>query len=124
MVFEDVMESAAEKLSGDERLRSNLTDDEFNPLLDWALAWLEKKMAKAKDKAAAQKIATEEMKRIETMMKMITDSLNGGNTPTLESAATLLKIKLPKKKIGIRNRAMFIQEVLKLIEVEWEKSKK
>ncbi len=116
MAFEDVIETAVEKLSGNERLRSNLTDDEFNPILDWAIARLEKKTAKAKDKAATQKIAAKELKRIESAMKAINDLLKGGNTPTLESAATPLKIKLPQKKIGIRNRAMFIQEVLKLIE--------
>ena len=114
MTFDDVMESATEKLSGDERLRSNLTDDEFNPILDWAIAWLEKKTAKAKDKAAAQKIVQTELKSIETRMKTINDALKGGNTPTLESAAKPLKIKLPKNKIGIRNRDMFIREVLKL----------
>jgi len=123
MVFEDVIESAAEKLSSNERLRSNLTDDEFNPILDWAIAWLEKKTAKAKDNAAAQKIVQTESKRIETMMKTINDALKEGNTPTLESAASPLKIKLPKKKIGIRDRVMFIREVLKLIEGEWEKKK-
>lgn len=113
--FNSVLESAAEKLSGDERLRSNLTDDEFNPILDWAIARLEKKTAKAKDKTAAQKIVQTELKSIEMRMKAINDLLKGGNTPTLESAAKPLKIRLPKKKIGIRNRDMFIQEVLKLI---------
>ena len=116
MVFEDVIEGVAEKLSGDERLRSNLTDDEFNPILDWAIAGLEKKTAKAKDKAAAQKIAAKELKRIESAMKGINDLLQGGNTPTLESAAKPLKVKPPKPKIGIRNRDMFIREVLKLFE--------
>ncbi|MBI4630287.1 MAG: hypothetical protein HY740_00930 [Chloroflexi bacterium] len=123
MVFEDVIESAAEKLSGDERLRSNLTDDEFNPILDWAITRLEKKTAKAKDKAAAQKIAAKELNQIESAMKVINDLLKEGNTPTLESAAKPLKVKPPKPKIGIRNRDMFIGEVLKLIEGEWEKKK-
>ncbi len=35
------VEWAAERLLEDERLRSNLTDDEFQPLLDWALEALE-----------------------------------------------------------------------------------
>ena len=34
----EARERAAERLLEDERLRGNLTDDEFQPLLDWALA--------------------------------------------------------------------------------------
>jgi len=115
MVYDDVLASAAEKLSSDERLRSNLTDDEFNPILDWAIVGLGKKTAKAKDKAAAQKIAAKELKRIESVMKAINDLLTGGNTPTLESAAKALKLKLPKRKIEAKDRASFIREVLSLV---------
>lgn len=115
MIFDDVIANAAEKLSGDERLRSNLTDDEFAPMLDWAIKWLGVKTAKAKDKAAAQKIAAKELKRIESAMKGVNDLLKEGNTPTLEAAAKALKLKLPKKKVGIRNREMFIREALSLV---------
>ncbi len=123
MSYEDVLESAAEKLSGDERLRSNLTDDEFAPMLDWAIKWLGVKTVKAKDKAAAQKIAAKELKRIESAMKGTNDLLKEGNTPTLESAAKALKLKPPKRKIEVKDRASLIKEVLKLIEVEWGKKK-
>jgi hypothetical protein len=121
--FNDVLESAAEKLSSDERLRSNLTDDEFAPMLDWAIKWLGTKTAKAKDKAAAQKIAQTELKRIETMMKQVNDHLLAGTTPTLEAAAKPLRLKLPKRKIEVKDRASLIKEVLILIEGEWGKKK-
>jgi hypothetical protein len=115
MTFDDVIESAVEKLTGDERLRSNLTDDEFNPMLDWALAWLDEKTAKASDAAAARKIAQKELKRIESAMKTINDLLKEGNMPTLETAAKALQLKLPKKKIAVTDRVSFIREVLSLV---------
>jgi hypothetical protein len=39
------LEGVAERLLGDERLRGSLTDDQFQPLLDWALAALERAAA-------------------------------------------------------------------------------
>ena len=123
MIFDDVLASAAEKLSSDERLRSNLTDDEFAPMLDWAIKWLGTKAAEAKDKTAAQKITQTELRRIETMMKQVNDHLLAGTTPTLEAAAKPLKLKLPKRKIEVKDRASLIKEVLTLIEGEWGKKK-
>lgn len=123
MAFDDVVGSAAEKLASDERLRSNLTDDEFAPILDWAIKWLETKTAKAKNKAAAQKIAQMELKRIEMMMKQMNDQMPAGTTPTLEAAVKPLKLKLPRKKIEAKARVSLIQEVLKLIEGEWRRKK-
>lgn len=119
--YNDVMESAAEKLSGDERLRSNLTDDEFNPILDWAIAWLDEKMAKASDGTAARQIAQNELKRIELAMTAINDLLPAGTTPTLEEAVKLLNWKMPTQKIEVKDRVSLIKEVLKLIDEEWGK---
>ena len=39
------LERLAERLLGDERLRGSLTDKQFQPLLDWALAALERAAA-------------------------------------------------------------------------------
>jgi|GEM_PF-1554241 hypothetical protein len=124
MTFNDVVESAAGKLSSDERLRSNLTDDEFTPILDWALARLDEKTAAAGDATTAKQIAHNEMKRIESVMTTLNESLSSSATPTLAAAATLLKLKLPKQKIEIRDRVSLIKEVLQLIEGEWGKSTK
>jgi hypothetical protein len=114
--YDSLLESAAEKLAGNERLRSNMTDDEFNPCLDWALARLTRAIAKAKDKEAAQKILEKDLKSVETILKTLNDALKDNKTPTLESAAKLLKIKLPKQKIKVKARQVFISEILKLVQ--------
>ena len=113
--YDSLLESAAEKLMGNERLRSNMTDDEFNPCLDWALAQLTQATTKAKDRDAAQKILDDELKNAEGVLKALNDALKDSKTPTLESAAKLLKIKLPKQKIEVKDRQAFIQKVLSLM---------
>ena len=53
------LERAAERLLEDERLRGSLTDDEFQPLLDWALATVERAAAPTTgepDAAADQRV--------------------------------------------------------------------
>jgi hypothetical protein len=45
---------AAEQLLGDEALRADLTDDEFQPLQDWALACLHERVAALADPAAPE----------------------------------------------------------------------
>jgi hypothetical protein len=106
MAFENLLENAAEKLVSNERLRSHLTDDEFTPCLDWALAKLTEAVAKAKDKEAAQKILAKELPAVEQVLKVINDSLQEG---------TKLSLKLPKKKIEVKDRAAFIHELLNLL---------
>ena len=118
MAFENLLESAAEKLTGNERLRSHLTDDEFNLCVDWELAKLTVALEKAKDKEAAQKILAKELPEVERMVQVINDSLKEGKKLSLQSTASLLKLKLPKKQLEVKDRAAFIREILNLLKSE------
>ncbi len=69
-------EWAAERLLEDERLRGELTDDEFQPLLDWALATV--------DRVAAETAGqTEEVarRRLEAALDRIRDAIHAGLDP-------------------------------------------
>lgn len=62
--YEQAVQSAAESLYGDERLRSNLTDSEAKVLLDWAVSWVAAQVNAARDEVGAKKIAQTELVRV------------------------------------------------------------
>jgi hypothetical protein len=84
--FESIVQSAAEKLMEDERLRANLTDEEANILVNWAIEWLEGHMAKASNEAAARQAAQAEVTRLRVAMQKINDLLVGDQAPVLSAA--------------------------------------
>ncbi|MBN1890376.1 MAG: hypothetical protein JW850_20450 [Thermoflexales bacterium] len=87
--FESITQRAAEQLVENESLRSNLTDDEANTLLDWAIEWLESQVEKSPDEAAARQVAQAEVKRLRPAMQDINRQLAAGKTPTVGLPATL-----------------------------------
>jgi len=88
--FENIVQSAAERLMEDERLRANLTDDEASLLVNWAIEWLEGRVAKARSEAAARQIVQSEMARLRQAMQKINDLLVPGNIPSLPDALKVL----------------------------------
>ncbi|MEW5719474.1 MAG: hypothetical protein AB1817_12650 [Chloroflexota bacterium] len=57
MRFEKILQSVSEQLYGDEKLRSNLTDDEASVVLNWASRWIEEQISAATGEANAKQIA-------------------------------------------------------------------
>ena len=105
--FESVVQGAAERLVEDEALRSNLTDDEMNILINWAIEWLEGRVDKASDEAAARQAAQAEIKRLRPALQEINHRLAAGETPEvgawsgLSSASAALSAS-PDRKTLIR----------------------
>jgi hypothetical protein len=106
--FESVVQSAAERLVEDEALRSNLTDDEMNVLINWAIEWLEGRVDKASDAVAARQVAQAEIKRLRPALQEINHRLAAGETPDvgalsgLSSAGAALSVS-PDRKPLIRS---------------------
>ena len=73
--FESVAQGAAERLLEDEGLRSNLTDDEANILINWGIEWLEGRVAQASSEAVARQTTQEETARLRPAMQQINDML-------------------------------------------------
>lgn len=62
--FDKIIQGAAERLYGDERLRSNLTDSEAKVVLDWAVRWMTEQVRAARDESAAKQVAQNELARV------------------------------------------------------------
>jgi hypothetical protein len=77
----------AERLLDDERLRADLTDDEFLPLQDWALARLHERAATMADPAAAE--ADAELERLVECLRGVLQAANDaiGRRYDLDAAA-------------------------------------
>jgi hypothetical protein len=103
--FERVVQGAAERLVEDEALRSNLTDDEMNVLINWAIEWLEGRVDKAADEAAARQAAQAEIKRLRPAMQEINHQLAAGETPDVDAlpSAEAVPGALPDRKALIRS---------------------
>ncbi len=69
--YDHIVQSAAESLLEDERLRSNLTDAEAKIVLDWALGWLTKQIDAAPDEARAHAIRQGELARVRTIASAV-----------------------------------------------------
>lgn len=79
--FENVVQSAVEQLLEDGGLRSNLTDDEANTMINWAIAWLTGQVDRADDEAAARQVAQAELRRLRSALKDINRQLAESETP-------------------------------------------
>jgi hypothetical protein len=106
--FESVVQGAAERLLEDEGLRSNLTDDEADILINWALEWLEGHVDKARDQAAARQAAQAEIGRLRPALREINHRLAASETPDagvssgLPSSAAVPNV-LPDRKALIHS---------------------
>jgi hypothetical protein len=76
--FESVVQGAVEKLLTDERLRGNLSDDEVNIFINWAVEWLDGRVAQAPDEASARQVAQAEIARLRPAMQQINRALSDG----------------------------------------------
>jgi hypothetical protein len=81
--FDKMIQNAAEKLYGDERLRSNLTDNEAKVVMDWAMGWITEQVNAARDGTSAEQIAQTEMARVR-------QTVNGWNALAAKDATPRL----------------------------------
>lgn len=71
MPFEHIAEKVTEQLYADERLRSNLTDDEATQVLNWAAEWIKGQIDAASDEPDAKRIAELALSRMRPVIKGI-----------------------------------------------------
>ncbi len=119
--YDKLVQSAAEKLIEDERLRSNLTDEEANLLVDWAIRWLEDRLARVRDEATARQIAQAEVTRLRPAMYKINDSLAGGKMPTLSAAIQALGLPRSRTATNPLDRMGLIRALTTRLAEAWRK---
>lgn len=89
--FDRVVQGVAESLYGDERLRSNLTDDEAKVVLDWALARVSERVATAKDESSARKAAQDALARVRPVIAALSDLGKKSGPMRLSDAVTAIE---------------------------------
>ncbi len=89
--FDQVIQSTAENLFGDERLRSNLADDEAKIVLDWALGRITARVKTARDEATARLIAQNELARVRPVLAAINSLAKKPGTPRLADAVAAVE---------------------------------
>lgn len=98
-VPDKTVESAAESLFGDERLRSNLTDGEANLVLNWATGWLDKRANVAAPATGAptvakvsgpRRVSQADVDRVRQMVSAINDIARKPGAPRLADAVAAL----------------------------------
>jgi hypothetical protein len=118
--FENIIQGAAEKLMEDERLRANLTDDEANILVNWAIEWLEGRVAKASNEAVARQAVQAEVTRLRPAMQKISDLLVGDQAPALPAAAKAIGLPSPKVAASkMLNRQALIRSLTAQLAEAW-----
>ena len=114
--YENIVQGAAEKLLEDERLRANLTDDEVNILVNWAIGWLDERVSAAPDDASARQIAQTEMARLRPSMQEISAMLREGTSPSFNSFG------LSSSEEGTSSsRQDFIRDRIRQLSEEWSR---
>ena len=88
--FDKIVQSTAERLYGDERLRSNLTDGEAKIVLDWATSWVTEQVRAARDEAAAKQVAQTELARVRQTATALNALAVKNATPRLADAIAAL----------------------------------
>ena len=117
---EQVVQSAAEKLLEDERLRGNLTDDEANLLVNWAIERLESRVDRAQDETTARATAQAEVARLRPAMSKINALLAAGKTPTTADVAQALGLRASRATAhGRLDRKSLIQTLTSQLSEEW-----
>jgi hypothetical protein len=92
--FDKIIQNAAENLYGDERLRSNLADDEAKIVLDWALGRISAQVNAAHDEAAAKLAAQKELARVRPVIAAINALAKKPGTPRLADAVAAVESSL------------------------------
>jgi hypothetical protein len=105
MKFDKILQRISEQLYDDEKLRSNLTDDEATLVFDWATHWIEEQAGLAKDEASAKQLAQRALAQArEAIGALNTLASRSGSVRLAEAVATLeplLKIdqKTPRVQV-------------------------
>lgn len=91
--LEALTERAAERLLDDERLRGSLTDDEFQPLLDWALRTIDRVAADAADRpmAAATERVDAVLARLRETFAAVNDAAERSESGPPDRVADLIR---------------------------------
>jgi hypothetical protein len=120
--YESAVQGAAERLLEDECLRDNLTDDEANVLVSWAIDWLESRVAGARDETAARAAAQAEVARLRPAMSKINALLADGKTPTHADVAKAFGLPASSAvSQALLDRKAFIQTLTLKLAEEWSK---
>ncbi len=106
--FDKVVSSAAENLLGDERLRSNLTDDVAKVAMDWALARVQAQASTAKDEATAKQNVQGELTRVRPILIAVNQVFAKQAAPNVADVVAALKPLLQT------NKAFALPEVIRL----------
>ena len=115
--YDNIIQSAAEKLLEDERLRASLSDDEARLLVNWAIGWLEERVSTAPDAAAAKQIAQAELARLRPSMQEINAQLRKGTSPSFDA------FSLSESEAGTdSSRQAFIRDRIRRLSEEWKPS--
>ena len=117
--YNKAVQSVAEKLMEDERLRTNLADDEAKLLIDWALAWVEGRVFKAPNEATARQLAQAELARLRPAMSKINDILGGGKMPALTNAVRALGLPSTKTATNPLDRQGLIRALTTQLAKSW-----
>ncbi len=106
--FDKVVSSAAENLLGDERLRSNLTDDVAKVAMDWALARVQGQANSARDEATAKQNVQGELTRVRPILIAVNQVFAKQAAPNVADVVAALKPLLQT------NKAFALPEVIRL----------
>jgi hypothetical protein len=121
--YDGIIQGVAEKLMEDERLRSNLADDEANFLLKWAIERVKGRVSSAPDEDTAHQTVQAEIARLHPAMVKINALLAGDKAPSVVSAIQVLGVSGAKSAIsGTLDRKSFIQAMTSHLVEEWDKS--
>ncbi len=108
-LFEKIVQRTTEKLYEDERLRSNMNDDESRIVLGWAERWLATQISAAEDEASARKIAQDEFTRVRQTVGAINALAAKPGVPRLSEAVAALETQAQATRMRSR------EEVFKLL---------
>jgi hypothetical protein len=84
--FDHLVQRATESLYGDERLRSNLTDQQAKVVLGWAAGWIGRQVAALSNEAAAIRAAESELDRVRRVVSALNALAAGDAAAHLEKA--------------------------------------
>ncbi len=110
--FDKVVQNAAENLYGDERLRSNLTDDEAKLVLDWALGRITAQVEAARDEATAKLVAQKELTRVRPTLTAINTLARKSGPLRLADAVAALEMSLAAGKPLTREETLTLLTAL------------
>ena len=117
MRFDKILQSISEQLYGDEKLRSNLTDDEASKVLDWSAHWIEEQVGSAKDEPSAKQIAQRTLAQVRPVISAINALAAQPGELRLSDAVAALE---PALKTGQKiSRAQVFELLTVLVSAMW-----